>query len=133
MFPIGFVCGNVINDSVPELSRTVFYFPPDKRRKQTSVKLKIISLVLRRFFSKSPSPLSGAFHSLEYVLLFQAKEQGLNRILRAGLSVVVAGRAIAAIFAGETVTNAKIPVVGNKKASVFLRLKRQAIPGFVTA
>jgi hypothetical protein len=115
MFPIGSVFGNVINDSVQELSRTVFCFSPDKRRKQTSVKLKIISLVLNRFFSERPLPLSGAFHSLEYVLLFQAKEQGLNRILRAGLSVLVADRAIAAIFAGETVTNAKIPVVGNKR------------------
>jgi hypothetical protein len=60
------------------------------------------SSVLSRFYpERNPPPLSSAFHLLEYLLLFQRKEQGMNGILRAGLSILVADRAIAAIFAGE--------------------------------
>ena len=77
--------------------------------------------------------VNGVLYLLEYVLLFQGKEQDLNGILRAGLSVLVADRAIAAIFAGENVGNARIPVFGREKISLFLRLNRQFIPGFVTA
>jgi hypothetical protein len=77
--------------------------------------------------------VNGVLYLLEYVLLFPGKEQDLNGILRAGLSVLVADRAIAAIFAGENVGNAMIPVFGREKVSLFLRLNRQFIPGFVTA
>jgi hypothetical protein len=52
-----------------------------------------------------PSPLSSVFHLLEYLLLFQRKEQGVNGILRACLSALLADRAIAAIFAAETAGN----------------------------
>jgi hypothetical protein len=60
------------------------------------------------------------FVLLEYLLLFQGKEQGLNGIPRAGLSVLVTGRAIAAIFAGETGRYPEESLFSGKQASLFL-------------
>jgi hypothetical protein len=57
---------------------------------------------IHAFEVENKFPRSSAFHSLEYVLLFQGKEQGIDGILRAGLSILVTDRVIAAIFAGET-------------------------------
>ena len=70
---------------------------------------------------------------LEYLLLFQGKTDGINGVLRAGLSVFTIDQLIAAIFAGEAFWVTKKSFIQQKNTSFFGGKNSEFMPYFVTA